>query len=499
MRNILANYDLWAVSANAKQTALGTEQTLDTSLLIDRTNVPVLDPRRETNADELTGKEEPDTVYDLGALTTFANSFPKAQAQHFAFAYAYALGLATPAAWGSGYQHVITPIESLYLPCFTGAFRHGKTIFKRRFADLHVNKVTATFAKDSWAKLALDIKGTGKYTDNIVKEIIAAAYNESSFLLAANAMQGADGPTRLDNVHLVRVQDPATGQWVDVAVTAVSDATPAEFTITPPAAGVAIQGLSKAAACVVTWANHGLVSGGKITFAGITQTDWAALNGEHVITKINSSTFSIAVDTSAFTNAYAPETDPGTILVSGDANYEALYVPTEPAWCTFPERVIEPPLRVTDVVLKLGGLWNGTTLLGGHTLSQEIDTIEHTLDNQILTEFRIGGTGSYANYAIRQGRMQTLKLNREARDFILQQRIKDNEYFSIYLKATGAEFETGKNYYVEIVFPRCNVLKTPITVNGKFLAEAGDLTVLEDSNYGSIYVKVGNKVAAYAA
>lgn len=421
MRNILANYDLWAVSANLKQTAIGTEQTLDTSLLVDREGIPVLDPRRETNADELTGKEEPDTVYDLGALSSYAMNFPKAQAQHFALAYSYGYGVSTPAAWDTGYKHTISPLESLYLPCFTGAFRHGKTIFKRRLADLHVNQVTSTFAKDSWAKLAVDLKGTGKHTDNLYKETVEAAYNATSLTLAANAVEGSTAALRLDSVHQVRVQVPTTGEWVEVAVTAVSGATPAVLTIGAP--------------------------GGAATLT----------------------------------------------------DYEILYVPTEPAWCTFPARVIEPPLRVTDVVLKVGGLWNGTTLLGGRTYSDEIDSVEHVLNNDVLTEFRIGGTGAYANYAIRQGRTQTLKLNREARDYILQQRMLDNEYFGVYLKATGAEFETGHNYYVEMVFPRCNVLKAPLSVNGKMLAEAGDLVVLEDDTYGSARVQVANMVAAYAA
>ena len=84
------------------------------------------------------------------------------------------------------------------------------------------------------------------------------------------------------------------------------------------------------------------------------------------------------------------------------------------------------------------------------------------------------------------------------RDFILQQAIKDNEYFGVYVKATGAEFETGKNYYVETVFPRVNVLKAPISVNDKVVAEAGDLKVLQDATYGSVRVKIGNKVSGYA-
>ena len=132
-------------------------------------------------------------------------------------------------------------------------------------------------------------------------------------------------------------------------------------------------------------------------------------------------------------------------------------------------------------------------------MSEEIESIEHNIQNQMLIEFRPGGTGSYANYVLRQGRVQTLTLNRQARDFILQQRIADNEYFGVQLKATGAEFETGKNYDVDIVFPRCNVLKAPFSINDKVLAEAGDLVVLEDDTYGSVRVVVANKVATYAA
>jgi len=121
------------------------------------------------------------------------------------------------------------------------------------------------------------------------------------------------------------------------------------------------------------------------------------------------------------------------------------------------------------------------------------------INNNLVVEFRVGGTGTYANYVLRQGRVQTLKLDRQARDFILQQKIKDNEYFGVRMTATGAEFETGKNYYVDIVFARCNVLKAPITVNGKVLAEAGDLVVLQDDIYGSVIMEAANKVATYAA
>ncbi len=499
MKNYLANYNVLAVSANAKESALNTEQTLDTSLLVAMNTIISLQPRREDNKDEITGKEEADSVYDLGAFAGGTLEFDKAQAQHFGFAYAFALGSPTPSSWGTGYKHLIAPLSSLSNPSFTLAMRLGQTLMKRRFASMFIDQLTATFAKDSWAKLSLALKGTGKYTDNMYKELVTAAFNVASLELDANAVQGADAATRLDNVHQVRVLVPNTGEYQDVVVTAVSAATPAVLTITPPATATPIQGLSKAAACVVTWVGHGLVDGDEVTFAGITQAEWSALNGPQVITRIGDDSFSIAVNTSGYTDAYAPETDPGTIVESTDAVYEILYVPTEEAWGTFPARVVEPPLRVTDLVVKIGGKWDGTNFLGGHSMSEEIESIEHVISNNMAIEFRPGGTGTYASYAIRQGRAQVLKLNRQLRDFILQQRVLTIETFGVRLTATGSEFETGKNYYVDMIFPKCAVLDAPISVNGKLLAEAGDLVVLQDDTYGSVIVEVANKVTAYAA
>lgn len=421
MKNYLADYNLLAVSAVTAETLINTEQTLDTSLLVAKSNVIALEPRRESNKDELTGMEEPDTIYDMGALSNVGLSFDKAQAQHFGFGYAYALGTRTTAAAGTGYKHTITPTTNMALPSFTAAQRLGSTIMKRRFASMFVDQLTATFAKDSFAKLALTVKGTGKYTDNMFKETVTAAYNATTFTLAAKGVEGSTAGLRLDNVHQVRVLVPTTGEYADVKVTAVSAATPAVFTITAPGAAAT------------------------------------------------------------------------------STTYEILYVPTEAVWMTFPARVTETPLRVTDLAVTFGGKWSGTAFLGGRPMTAEIESIEHTIQNNMAIEFRVGGTGAYASYAIRNGRTQTIKLSRQMRDFILQQRIIDNEYFGVYMKATGALYEAGYNYSVEIIFPRCAVINAPISVNGKVLAEAGDLQVLQDATYGSVIVNVQNKVATYAA
>ena len=498
-RNYLADYNLFAISANLKETALNTEQTLDTLLRISKANIIEADLRSESNADELTGREEPDRLYNLGYLLGKTIEFPKAQPQHFAIGYCFGLGSSTPTPWGTGFKHLATPTSDMLLPGFTAAMKLGMEIEKRRHASIFIDTLTSTWAKDSWAKLSLALKGTGKWTSNIYEETLTEAFNAISLTLAANGVQGATPAARLDNVHHARVLVPNSGEYQDVVVTIVSGATPAVLTINSPATAVPIEGLSKAAACVVTWVGHGLVSTDKVTISGITQAEWSALNAEHIITFIGVDSFSIPVDTSGYALVYDPVTDPGTIIESTDTSHKLLYVPTEPAWCTFPSYVEEPPLRVTDVVMRIGGKWNGTTFLGGHLVESEVNSVEHVLNNQMLIEFRIGGTGDYANFAIRQGRIQTLKLDRQLRDWILNNLMDKNEYIGIYMKATGDEFETGKNYYVETVFPKCGILKADLKVDGKILGQAGDLQVLEDATYGSVRAEIANQVATYAA
>ncbi len=503
-RSYMATHDLIAVSANLKETAINTEQTLDTTMLAALGDVINLEHRRESNENEATGKEEPDTLYDLGALANWSANFEKAQPQHFAFLLAYALGVVATAAAGTGYEHTITPIDGDHdadrsVPSFTAAQRYGDNVLRRRFASMFVDAVTANFAKDAWCKITGTIKGTGKYTDNIAKESVTGAMNATALTLAALAVQGADAATRLENVQRVRVLVPNSGEYQDVAYSAVSNATPAVITITPPATAAAIAGLSQAAACVVTWTAHGLVNGDKVTIAGITQADWSALNAEHVITKIGDDSFSIPVDTSGYAAPYDAGTDPGTIVESTNATYEVLYIPTESGWMTFPARVNETPLRVSQMTLNLGGKWNGTAFLGGRELTSEIKSVDWSFNNNLTVEFVPGGGGTYASRAIRGGRAQKITLNREFREFILQQHLIDNDSVGLYILAEGAVYDSPHKYQVEIIFPKVAVLAAPISVDGKRLSEAGDLQVLEDDTYGSVIVKVKNLQATYAA
>ncbi len=431
MRSFQATHNLLAVSALLKETALNTEQTLSHGMLCDLASVFAYEPRRESNVDEATGKEEPDDLYDLGALASLDLNFTKAQAQHAALILAYALGsVATAAAGATGYKHTITPIAgdldaSRSNPSFTAAMRYGKHLLKRRFAGCLIDSFTLTLKKDSWMALKAGVKSTGKMTTNMTDEIVNAAYNAASLTLAANGVAGSTAQERLDNVHHIRVQVPTSNEWVDVAYSAVSDASPAIITITPP--------------------------GGVATLC----------------------------------------------------DYKIIYNIKEAgtyAWCSFPSRVTEPPLRVSDFSVNIGGKWDGSALTGGHALSSDINSLEWSFNQNLKPEFTPGsGSGVYANRALREARVQKITLDRVFRDYIVAQRLDDDETVVIRAIAEGAEYEAGHKYTVEIVWPKVAVVQTPISVDGKRLAEKGDLLVMEDDAYGSVVAYVKNKIATYAA
>jgi len=185
--------------------------------------------------------------------------------------------------------------------------------------------------------------------------------------------------------------------------------------------------------------------------------------------------------------------------VSGSSiSYRVYYVPQESGWMNFPGRVEEPPLKVSQLMVNLGGRWDGSSFVGGHTLAAELRRIRWNFQNNLSPERTPGGS-DWANRAFRTGREQKLTFDRDFRDFLLSQSLKDNDYFGIYLLAAGPEFESGYPYQVEIIFPRVAVTAAPVRVAQRRLAEEVEFAVLEDDAYGSVIVQVQNQVSSYAA
>jgi hypothetical protein len=190
-------------------------------------------------------------------------------------------------------------------------------------------------------------------------------------------------------------------------------------------------------------------------------------------------------------------TAPGA--TSASITYKVLYAPDEETWMTFPSRVAETPLRVSELTFTLGGAWNGSAFVGGKEMGAEINSIEHRLSNNGMCEFVPGGGGSYASQYFREGREQTLVLDREFRDYVMRNWMDENEYFGASILAEGAVYDDPHKYSVQIIFPKLGVLRAPVTANGRRLAEAGDMQVLEHDTYGSVIVVVKNLQEEYAA
>ena len=179
--------------------------------------------------------------------------------------------------------------------------------------------------------------------------------------------------------------------------------------------------------------------------------------------------------------------------------YKVLYSPVEPAWASFPAKITETPLRVSQACLYLGGSWTGSAFVGGRQVSSDLSSFEWSCANNLAVEFTPCAGGSFAGRAYRAGRNQTVKLNRELRDWLVQHYMAANEVFGLHLLCEGAEFDTGHSYTVELVFPRLGVLSAPLSTNDRRIAEAGDLQVLEDDTYGSVIAVIKNQVATLAA
>lgn len=98
---------------------------------------------------------------------------------------------------------------------------------------------------------------------------------------------------------------------------------------TTPAASQ-IEGLSQAAACVVTWTGHGMTTGDKVTFASITQAGWSALNAEHTITYVGVNSFTVPVNSSGYAAPYDAGVDAGTIVETTVKSWTEEYANTPP-------------------------------------------------------------------------------------------------------------------------------------------------------------------------
>jgi hypothetical protein len=193
----------------------------------------------------------------------------------------------------------------------------------------HINDVdSSSFTDGDVVYLSADTAGaltaTAPEAPNYkvrVGRIIKAATAENHGTINVRILSA----NRLNDLADVHVPAPVAGQilkhdgvsWIAADSATVASAGGTDFFLTDQE--VAIEGMTRAAACVVTWTAHGLATGAYVQFTGITQTGWTALNWTlaapifHKITWIDADHLSIPVNTSGYAGDYVPATDPGTI------------------------------------------------------------------------------------------------------------------------------------------------------------------------------------------
>jgi len=178
--------------------------------------------------------------------------------------------------------------------------------------------------------------------------------------------------------------------------------------------------------------------------------------------------------------------------------YRILYRKDEATMPSTP--MFETPLFVSDVRLNIGGKWENNQINGGRWLDAEMKSVEYSLTNNLSLVTGFSGTNErYANRVFREGRTQTIKFDREFRDYIIQHYLDTNQTFSLYLKAEGDLFNDNTRFGVSMLFPRLSVLSAPLSIDGKKNAEQGDMVALDDGDIGSCRISVVNNIPKYAS
>ncbi|HOY61623.1 MAG TPA: hypothetical protein PK745_00465 [bacterium] len=189
---------------------------------------------------------------------------------------------------------------------------------------------------------------------------------------------------------------------------------------------------------------------------------------------------------------------------SGTAKSWRVQYRTEQAWSALPAAVTEERLKMTDLTISIGGKFSlsGTavTYSGGKSFGGGVTGFTWSYENASQMYGTPAGTGAYANEAIRGKRKQTLTLNRQLRDYIVQHLRDEVEYFTV--RATLASENTfvgAHKYTVDLIWPRVVVRSAELGDDDGKLTEAAEIAVKEDATYGSVVAIIKNAVEEYAS
>lgn len=173
-----------------------------------------------------------------------------------------------------------------------------------------------------------------------------------------------------------------------------------------------------------------------------------------------------------------------------------------------PTMVAESYLRYGDVKFSRGGSISGTVAggdlaVGGSPTSFDADlqSFEWTMDNQARTFYEMGDSSGYVTRPERGDRFeQALSAVFEMQDDGHKTGLVNGTEYVLHIPITGSVISGGTesfNYSCEFIFPKVVYKEAKKDRDGEVVTVNSEFQVLEDSNYGSIIVKVINEQAGY--
>lgn len=202
--------------------------------------------------------------------------------------------------------------------------------------------------------------------------------------------------------------------------------------------------------------------------------------------------------------------DPAVITIAslggtGDTvTYKVLYRHPDPAWLPLPAAISEPNIKVSQVVITIGGSWNGTEFQGGRTICSDLGSLEAKFTNDGLdpmqTPCAADPDQQYGGIMKRSGRTQTITLSKELRDVLIGAIFDAEDTIGLEIVAEGVTFPGDtEQYSYRRVWPVCAIMDNQLGTSNSRNQETLSLEVLEKAPYESTIAILQNLVPAYAA
>lgn len=214
------------------------------------------------------------------------------------------------------------------------------------------------------------------------------------------------------------------------------------------------------------------------------------LNVTVIADKNDDGTPDTPVTVTAIVNATKTLTITSLDAGAGNINYHVTYIVlnSESGYTQFNVGSLasneEFKIRTKNLKINVGGRYDGSAIVDGMDMDCGLESINYncTRNAAVSKCFRGGSLPVDFATGIENGLpLQTLTLNRQAKDFFLKYNYDKNYKISLHVEAVGPEFESGQRYMFEMIFPFVGIIEKKMEVSNERWIDAGNLVVLKDT------------------